>query len=238
MDTPAPSTRTWWCHSLLIALGPIFFYTGYVIIQDGFFNLTSFAKVMAGTANFLFAASFSLSGLGYYFNFLDTKVIYRKYLGLLGFFAALTYTLLLPIVRPDYYFYGFFDHFWSSDILLGIGSMAIFTMMTLISNNWAMKKIGPQRWRSLLRLGYVAFFLLVVRAVLNNENPIGADARPEMWLEYLIHPDTLPPIRLVLSIIAMMVIFFRLSVEFDKWWGHKNNPTPPLPPTPTVPSSF
>jgi DMSO/TMAO reductase YedYZ heme-binding membrane subunit len=227
MDTSQPSTRTWWLHSFYVAFGAALFYTVYVIIQDGYFDLVSFAKVMAGTANFLFAASFSLSGLGYYFNVLDSKVIYRKYLGLLGFFAALIYTLLLPVVRPDYYFYGFFDHLWSSDVLLGTTSIAIFTVMALISNNGAMQKIGPLRWRTILRLGYVAFFLLVVRAVLNNENPIGADARPEMWLQYFANPDGLPPVRLVFSVIAMAVIFFRLSIEFDKWRG-RNHPKPSL----------
>lgn len=222
-----PSTKKWWLHSFYVACGAALFYVGYVIILDGYFNLVSFAKVMAGTANFLFAASFALSGIGYYWNFLDTKIIYRKYLGLLGYFAALTYTLLLPIVRPDYYFYGFFDHLWSSDVLLGSASMIIFTAMALISNNGAMQKIGPQRWRVMLRFGYLAFFLLVVRAALNNENPIGADARPEMWLPYLMNPDNLPPPRLVFSLIAMAVIFFRLSVEFDKWWGRKK-PSVPL----------
>ena len=228
MPLPLSPTTIWWRNSLYVAIGASLFYTWYVITADGYFNLVSFAKVMAGAANFLFAASFSLSSIGYYFNFLDTKVIYRKYLGLLGFFAALIYTLLLPIVRPDYYFYGFFDHLWSSDVLLGAGDMAIFTMMALISNNEAIQTIGPVRWRQLLRLGYVAFFLLVIRAILNNENPIGADARPEMWQVYLSNPEGLPPVRLVFSVIAMAVIFFRLSVEFDKWWGQKH-PKPSLP---------
>lgn len=226
--------RKWWLHSFYVGCGAALFYALYVFVMDGYFNLTSFAKVMAGTANFLFAASFSLSGIGYYWNFFDSKVIYRKYLGLLGYFAALTYMLLLPIVRPDYYFYGFFDHLWSSDVLLGSASMAIFTLMALISNNGAMQKIGPQRWRFLLRLGYIAFFLLVLRAILNNENPIGADPRPEMWLSYIMHPDNLPPVRLVFSLIAMAVILFRLSVTFDKWWYQKKS-TAPLTATTALP---
>lgn len=217
MDTPQPSTRLWWRHSSFIALGAALFYTGYVFILDGKFDLVSLAKVMAGTANFLFAASFSLSALGYYFNFLDSKIIYRKYLGLLGFFASLIYSLLLPLVRPERYFYGFFENFWSSDVLLGLGSMIIFAVMAIISNNNAMQAIGPIRWRAILRLGYVAFFLLVLRAYLNNENPIGSDPRPEMWAAYFAHPSGLPPVRLFLSFIAMAVIFLRLSIEFDKW---------------------
>jgi DMSO/TMAO reductase YedYZ heme-binding membrane subunit len=218
MDDPrAALAKKLWGHSLLIAAGAAAFFVVYISILDGPFTLVSFAKVMAGMANFLFAMSLSLSSLGYYFNFLDSKVVYRKYLGLLGYFAALTYTLLLVILRPERYGYGLADYFWTSDVLLGLTAMAIFTGMAIISNDKAMLMIGPLRWRNLLRFGYLAFFLLVLRAVLNESQPIGADALPEYWSAYFQSLDTLPPVRLLFSFVALSVIFFRLAVEFDKW---------------------
>ncbi len=217
IDPRAAMTRKLWMNSLLIMFGVNGFFFLYVTLLDGPFTLISFAKVMAGTANFLFAASLSLSSLGYFFDFLDSKVVYRKYFGLLGYFSALTYMLLLPILQPERYWYGFFENFWTSDFLLGISAMAIFTMMTLISNDRAMMAIGPVRWRNLLRFGYLAFFLLVVRAMMNESNAIGADLRPEMWGEYLRNFDTLPPPRLLFSIVGTSVVFLRFAVEFDKW---------------------
>ncbi|MFA9262310.1 MAG: hypothetical protein ACEQSB_03055 [Undibacterium sp.] len=217
IDPRRAMTRKLWLNSLLIMFGVNGFFYLYVILLDGPFTPTSFAKVMAGTANFLFAASLSLSSLGYFFDFLDSKVVYRKYFGLLGYFSALAYTLLLPVLRPDYYWYGFAEHLWSSDFLLGLSAMAIFTMMAIISNDRMMLAIGPVRWRNLLRLGYVAFFLLVIRAVLNESNPIGADPRPEYWGYYLQTFDTLPPPRLLFSIIGTAVVSIRLAVEYDKW---------------------
>lgn len=217
IDPKKAMTRKLWLHSILIAFGASGFYYLYVILLDGPFTLTSFAKVMAGTANFLFAASLSLSSFGYFFDFLDSKIVYRKYLGLLGYFAALTYALLLPVLRPDRYWYGIAENFWSSDILLGLSSMAVFTGMAFISNDRAMLIIGPGRWRNLLRSGYLAFFLLVIRAAMNESNPIGADPRPEFWWHYLQTFETLPPPRLLFSIIGTSVVLFRLSVEFDKW---------------------
>ncbi len=218
MSAPEPVSLAskMWRSSFKVAVGIHLFFVLYIFLYDGHYDFISFVKTFAGTANILFALSLSLSSFGYFFNFLDTKILYRKYLGLLGYFSALIYTVLLPASNPERYFYGFFDNFWSSDILLGTAAMAIFTGMALISTDKAMLAIGPVRWRHLLRLGYLAFFLLVVRAVLNQALPVGADGIPEMWLVYLDNPDHLPPPRLLFSLIALMVIAFRLSVELDK----------------------
>lgn len=238
-SSPATLSGKLWRNSLLVALANFSFFVVYMYFLDNGFTLSSFTKTFAGTANFLFAMSLSLSSVGYYFNFLDSKIVYRKYLGLLGYFSALAYSLLLLAVNPDRYFYGFFENFWSSDILLGLASMALFTGMALISNDQAMRFIGPLRWRSFLRwAGHTAFFLLVVRAVINNTEPIGV-GEPEMWVQYLAHPDGLLPPRLLFSLVAMAVIFLRLSIEFDKWRKHKAPPAPPssVQPVPPAPSS-
>ena len=217
---PSPDlslSQKMWRSSLKIALGIEVFFIVYIAIYDLGFTFISFVKTFAGTANFLLALSLSLSSFGYFFDFLDSKVIYRKYLGLLGYFSALIYSLLLFVANPDRYWYGFRENFWSSDIVLGLLAMAIFTGMAVISNDRAMLWIGPKRWRHYLRFGYLAFFLLVVRAALNESLPVGADGIPEMWVSYLAHPDNVPPPRLLFSGVAMTVLFFRLAVEFDKW---------------------
>ncbi len=216
--SPGPSlSQKMWRSSLKVALAIEAFFIVYMTFYDRGFTFISFVKTFAGTANFLLALSLSLSSFGYFFDFLDSKVLYRKYFGLLGYFSAVTYSLFLFVANPDRYWYGFQENFWSSDILLGLFAMAIFTGMALISNDRAMLWIGPKRWRNYLRFGYFAFFLLVIRAALNESLPIGADGIPEMWASYLSHPNNLPPPRLLFSGVAMAVLFFRFAVEFDKW---------------------
>jgi len=223
MDKPKPLTlsQMMWRHALRIALPIYIFFVIYIYYSDGGFYVSSFAKTFAGTANFLFAISLSLSSFGYFFNFLDSKVAYRKYCGLLGYYSALIYTILLPIANPERYWYGLRENLFTSDVIFGFASMAIFTGMACISTDRAMLWIGPERWRFFLRFGYLAFFLLVVRAVLNESLPIGSDGIPEMWGTYLANPEGLLPPRLLFSIVAMTVLFFRLSVEFDKWYRKK-----------------
>lgn len=240
MDASPQSSlaRKMWGSSLLVGLGIYIFFVFYIFLYDQGFSFSSFVKTFAGTANFLFALSLSLSAFGYFFNFLDSKVAYRKYFGLLGYFSALTYMLLVPVVNPERYFYGFFNNFWSSDIILGLLSMGIFTVMALISNNTAMLWIGPKRWRFLLRFGYLAFFLLVLRAILNQDIAIGADRVPEMWALYLASPENVPPPRLLFSVVAMAVLFFRFSVDFDKWQRPKASGDAAISSPGAPPSSF
>ena len=218
MNDPSLSlSEKLWHSSWKVALCIEAFFVVYMALYDRGFTFISFVKTFAGTANFLLALSLSLSSFGYFFNFLDSKVIYRKYFGLLGYFSALLYSALLLGANPERYWYGFWENFWSSDILIGLIAMAIFTGMALISNDKAMLWIGPKRWRQCLRLGYFAFFLLVVRAILNESLPIGADGIPEMWTSYIFFPHNLPPPRLLFSFVALSVLLFRFAVEFDKW---------------------
>src|SRR5688572_22305725 len=93
-------TRALWKNSLWISFFTLLFFVGYVSLLEGVSTLLSWSKVVAGTSGFLLAYSLSLSTIGYYFNFLDSKVIYRKYLGLMGYYFALLYSVMLLFVNP------------------------------------------------------------------------------------------------------------------------------------------
>lgn len=220
VSTPSFTAKLW-KNSFWVALVTFLFFTGYVYFLDVSFSLVSWSKVVAGTSGFLLAYSLSLSTLGYYFNFLDSKVIYRKYLGLLGYYFALFYSVMLLFVNPDRYFYGFFANFWSADFVLGLSAMAILTVMALVSNNSALKFLGPARWRAILRLGYLAFFLLVVRAII---------LEGDLWSSWLATESGLPPVRLLLSVVAIFVIFTHYAIYFSEWLKKKSPKNgPPVP---------
>lgn len=204
-----------WGESLILALIIYIFIFLYAFILTQSFSLLTFSIAAAGTGGILIGLSFALSGLCYYFNFLDTKIAYRKYFGLIGYFMALSYAISLLFLNPDKYFYNFIDNFLTADILLGLIAMMIFTFMTVISNTYAMKKLGPQNWRLCLRLGYVAYFLLVVRAYILEK---------DVWLNWINTLDNLPPLRLLLSVFALSVILLRISMIISK--KSKTNETP------------
>lgn len=165
------------------------------------------SKAVAGTGGFLIGFSFILSSMCYYFDFLDKKIGYRKFLGVTGYYFALTYAILLLFVNPNRYFYGFFENLATPDFILGLTALAILTIMAAVSNNKAMLAIGPKRWRTILRFGYIAYGLLVLRAFFVDG---------EQWIAWVATMDQVPPPRLVLTVFACIVIGLRISVPVHK----------------------
>ncbi|MBT6690895.1 hypothetical protein HOB10_00995 [Candidatus Parcubacteria bacterium] len=201
-----------WTNSFVFSLIVFVLFILATALLEKPFSLLTINRAMAGTSAIMFAAAFSLSGFCYYWDFLDTKIAYRKYLGLLGFWYALAYSISLLIVDPERYLIGFTKNFFTADILLGLMSMTIFGFIAIISNDKIMLKMGPHRWRKTLRLGYLAWVLLALRAYLIEKN---------LWLEYFQSLEGFPPPRLLLSLLVVAVIIFRLSITFSKCFKFK-----------------
>lgn len=225
MNLIPPAERRLWYRSIFFT-GVVFgFFVLYSLLYTGDVSALMLSRAVAGTGGTLIGLSFLLSSICYFFDFADTKIGYRKYLGLIGYFFALTYSFMLLYVDPDRYFFGFFRNVFTADFLLGLTAMIIFTGMAIISNSSMMMKIGPTRWRVLLRFGYLAYGLLVVRAVILEQYEWG------MWLSTFA---TLPPPRLLLSIFAIMVIGMRLAVVISKALSKKKPASPQSIPAPVA----
>lgn len=202
-----PIQQRMWRMSLLLAALLLNILVGYTTVYNGSFSLLSLSQAIAGTAGFLIGISFALGSLAYFFKKISPWVAYRKYIGLTGFWIALLYSVLLPLVDPEFYLYNFFDNLWSADILFGLFAMAILLYMALISNTWGIKTLGPTLWKDSLRLGYLAYALLISRAMILEW---------DIWAEWLTMLQNVPPPRLPLSIFALGVILLRGTVAVIK----------------------
>lgn len=225
-----PSFKTkMWLQTSIIAFALYGFFAAITSFLDGSLALLTWSKALGGAAAVCIAISFSLSGFCYYFNFLDTKLVYRKYFGLTGYWFAFAYSISLLFVNPKRYFYGFFDNIFSADFILGIAAMSIFTFMALISNAWAMKAMGPQNWRRGLRLGYFAWLMLAIRAYTIEK---------DLWMHWWQNLDSFPPPRMLLSLLVLTVILFRISIEISKFIKkHKHFINTPQPNAPSAPNA-
>ena len=167
------------------------------------FSMVTVARATAGVGSLMIGVSFALSGFAYFFDFLDRVLGYRKNIGLIGYYFALSYCWMLLYIEPSKYFYGFFENIASWDFILGLAGMAIFTFMAIISNNKAMKIMGVSTWRRGLRLGYLAIALLIARTVI---------LEGDHWRQWLQNPGGLPPLAMLITIFAFCVILLRLAM--------------------------
>lgn len=191
--------NSWWFSFVILAIAFL-----YELIYEKSFGVQSLADICAMTGAILIAASFCLSGFSYYFNFLDSKLGYRKYLGVVGFLYALGYSLMLIFIYPDKYGAGLMYHLNEAEVILGLAAMAIFVFMIVISNIKTINKfLGPKHWRQGLRLGYLAMIFLAIRAYLVNG---------QVWVDWLDKIDSLPPPSLVMAAIVFAVIILRISM--------------------------
>lgn len=164
-----------------------------------------FLSVLAGTSGILLAMSFSLSSFSYYFDFLDSSLVYRKYLGLMGYFFALAYASVAVYQNPRANL-----NFGDITVILGATAMMILTVMALISNQKAVQLLGGKLWKNILGLGYIAYALLVIRGILLDA-PLWSQ-----WLADLSAPFT---VRMFLTLLGIAVLLFRVSVPFRQKYG-------------------
>lgn len=185
----------------LLLFGATYLYTSWLKIP-GAVN-----KSTADTAIILIGLSMLLSSLCYFWNFVDTKIIYRKHLGLLGFafgvaHIVLSFSAVQSLFLPETWQKG---TMWAP--LTGALATVIFTIMALISNQYMARELGGQTWRFILRAGYIGVVLVFIHVFLLKS------ARWITWYEGGM--KTLPSLSLMVSIFMAIVLIMRILLWFS-----------------------
>ncbi len=132
----------------------------------------------------------------------------RKFFGLLGFgFAAAHVLMSLLLFNPTYYpkFFtevGELNLTGELSMLFGIVAFLIFSAVAITSLPSVEKSIEKRNWQALQRLGYLAFFLVMVHVLVMGL---------EGWLKPAGWPGGLLPISLVAFIIIALTFLIRTS---------------------------
>jgi len=195
-----------WKKSFCLSVGLFAILFPYCVSYFGGLSSKSFFAAIAGTGGFTLGVSFGLISAIRYLNAPREWMKYRREIGIVGYLYALLYTLSALVISPDQYFDDFPSRLLAIPTLLGIGSMAVMSVMLLISNHAARVLLGFKCWKCVMRFGYVAFAALVLRAGIIE----GQD-----WLAWFEHPNGLPPPRFVLSVFAVIVLVARVLPVFS-----------------------
>ncbi|HEC65929.1 MAG TPA: hypothetical protein ENI23_11600 [bacterium] len=195
-----------WLKALLFG-GIIFaLVLGYSLLaREGELGNRLLGNVAANTGMVMIGISFMLSGLTFFWDFVDTKILYRKHIGLVGFYLILAHVVL----KLDFYFAKPKIALGTSlsviSFMIALFALFIFILMTAISNRYSVKELGGKAWRKLLRLGYVAYFFAVIH--------FGIE-KLDHWEEWINQkPISFPPFSLLLVIFGFLVFGLRIALE-------------------------
>lgn len=201
-----------------LVLFAVFFV--YMYLDKGSLTVYDLNSLFAIVATYLIGFSLALSGLCYFWNFVDSKIVYRKFLGIVGFgyavahaIASLTnYFLLSNSPKPNFDVY----HVWVINgieisnlysFFAAIIGLCIFILMAAISNRYAVLELGGVRWRQLLRTGYIAIVLVAVHFGIK---------RADQWLGWFQGKEgTFPHISLHVFIFVVLVLLLRLALAIS-----------------------
>jgi len=181
--------------------------SGYYFIQRGTYDFGIFNQVLSNVGMLLVGLSFALSGICYFWNFADHFIIYRKELGVVGFGYVFVHGLLslffLPEYRPILFYY--FENETILAFLFALIAIVIYVMMIIISTKTMIHKIGGHNWRTLLRVGYIAYVFSLIHMWLNSYS---------FWLRYLSGQgqSPMPSFGLLTFLAGIFVIILRIAV--------------------------
>lgn len=192
-----------WAYSLLFSVLITVLCGAYVRMYFHTFSTRVLNETFADAGLIIIGCSFALSGICYFWNFLDTKIVYRKYLGLIGFFLIVLHVLLslffVPFPITDYFTPAHRTAFTAALI-----SLVIFVCMAFISNRYAVHQLGGAHWRILLRTGYAAYFLALIHFALRK------GPEWDRWLAH--HTSILPPLSMIVVVLGCAVLALRFAL--------------------------
>lgn len=201
-----------WKNSFYISLGIYIAWIFYNISFTGGWTFGVLNQSLSVTSAVMIALSFIMGTVTYYTNFLDARLAYRKYLGLVGYWYLVVFLIIYILADTQEHFKNIFSGRMPLDTQLGLVAFGILTLMMAISHERAMRLLGPKLWRNVLRTGYLIYIVLIPRAWLLEGH---------LWTRWTSgEGGYLPPASLVVSVLGIMVILFRLSA-FPTKFIHK-----------------
>jgi DMSO/TMAO reductase YedYZ heme-binding membrane subunit len=205
-STPVSPLRMW-INTLILSIGVFVFGSLYLFARRGSFDLYIANKVFATTSLVLIGLSFALSGLCYFWDFVDTKIVYRKVLGLVGFYYSLVHVFVTLFLLPNKFPLPSWIMGHIPTVVFATLGLIIFIVMAIASDNDVMHELGSKSWRRTMRAGYIAYIFIIIHFTL---------LKYKGWMSWFNTKEPfLPPLSLLEIIFAVAVIGIRIALEIS-----------------------
>lgn len=200
----AEPTQYVWRRVFVFSLVVLVMVFAYQWLDTGKASLRTWNKSYADGGMILIGLSFVLSSICYFWNFADTKIIYRKDLGMAGFYMVLVHGLYSMFLNSHTKWYEYFNQSNLLSVTFALGSIVIFAIMALNSNKFAVHELGGKNWRRVLRTGYIAYIFALVHTGLQVSDE---------WIVW-VRTWGLPPLSMVVVAFGVLVILLRIILFF------------------------
>lgn len=155
-----PSDKRLYAETIIYSVIIFFVIFGYYMVLTPDITTRVINRVIADLSFIMLGLSLMLSSVCYFWDFADKFIIYRKHLGLVGFGYMVLHVLISIFGAPyaPVFSYYFADARINSFIAALVATI-IFTIMAIISNRFSIQKIGPRRWKQVMRIGFLGYAL-------------------------------------------------------------------------------
>jgi len=148
--------------ALAIAAAVFLFLSVYIYFRRGYYNLYIANKAFAGSAAVSLGLDLLIGAFSRAFSGRANLLQYRKELGIVAFFLAIIHGLISAFFLPDYFSLTGYLSRVDWPFIYGLAALLLFSVILLISNKKATKKLGVKRWWQWQNWGIRIGFLLVL----------------------------------------------------------------------------
>lgn len=194
-----------WINSILFGFAFIlvsYVYLYFYTLINPFDSLYSFFylfnRSLGISSVIMIGLCFLILPLSKLLDYFKTKIVYRKYFGLTGFYLALLHTIISLSIYPI----GIFLNQRLIPFLFGSLGLIILVIDAVVSNNEAYQRLGGFWWKMILRLAYLSYILIAAH--------IGYGQRAIIYKYF--ETGGIPPTGLLLLIFITLVLVARFTL--------------------------
>ena len=207
-------TLRFWLGSIHFAADAVLVAFVYYIVRDflkdGNWKITLylFNKAVANAAFLLIGLSMLLASLGRFRRIAPNRLVFKKYLGVVGFGLAALHALTSHLaLRAKFPWPAWTRQNWET-ALLGFAAFALFAAMAAVSNRQATELMGGAAWRRFLSVaGYLGVLIVILHA---------SWLKWPSWLNWVKTFDPwLPSLSLPMVLFGLAVLAARLAVRLS-----------------------
>jgi DMSO/TMAO reductase YedYZ heme-binding membrane subunit len=215
----------------------------YIFYRRGYYDLYIINKALAGTSAVILGVVLLIGPLSRFFTVFARFLLYRKELGIIAFFLALSHGVVAMFFLPSKFPLAGYIQKTNWPFIYGLTGLLVLILLFFISNTFATNMLGRKRWWWLQNWGVRVGFILVALHVFVMKWKGWLNWYKTGGEKYLVHPEW-PGAGLLVGWFIFFVLFVRLA-EFTSpklgkiawyislallpaiyivtfWWGNRN----------------